>query len=779
VCLIPILIGMTVPPSTPVLSSSMMPVSRQLLARVRDVMAGADKAQQRLDKIVSVIAADMVAEVCSVYVIRPGEVLELFSTKGLNASAVHNTRLRVGEGLIGLVGAQARPIALADAASHPDFVLRPETGEELYQSLMGVPVLRGGRVIGVISVQNRIRRNYSDEEIEVLETVAMVLAELISGGELIDRAELMPADGNALLPLRIGGSTINPGLGVGVAVLHEPKFSVTRLVAEDVDFEHERLQNAVSEMHGALDDMMKQSDLAVAGEHREVLETFQMISKDTGWFTRIDEAVSSGLTAEAAVQKINNDIRARMDQITDPYLRERIHDLEDLSTRLLHHLSGPNALNGSLVGDDTIHNASSLILVARNMGPAQLLDYDRSKLVGLVLEEGSPTAHVSIVARALDIPVVGQARDILNQIETGEPIIVDGTNAQVFIRPGEEVCERFKNSTRVRAERKAAYSQLRDLKSITKDGVRISLNINAGLLIDMPHLNDMGADGVGLYRTEIPFMVRSDFPDVAAQREIYTKVFRQSSAKPVIFRTLDIGSDKILPYWSAQDEENPAMGWRAIRISLDRPMIMRQQLRALIQAAVGRDLSVMFPMVAEVSEFDQARSLLERELKRESERGRDVPKSVRAGVMLEVPSLLFQLPVLLERVDFVSVGSNDLCQFLFAADRGNPRLSKRYDMLSPPVLSMLRNVVVHCDKAGVDLSLCGEMAADPLDAMALIGIGFRSISVQPSAVGPIKAMIRSLDLKPLGRYVETLYGLSQHSLRGNILSFAKDQGVNV
>jgi phosphotransferase system, enzyme I, PtsP len=770
---------MTVPPSTPDLSSSMMPVSRQLLARVRDVMAGADKAQQRLDKIVSVIAADMVAEVCSVYVIRPGEVLELFSTKGLNESAVHNTRLRVGEGLIGLVGAQARPIALADAASHPDFVLRPETGEELYQSLMGVPVLRGGRVIGVISVQNRIRRNYSDEEIEVLETVAMVLAELISGGELIDRAELMPADGNALLPLRIGGSTINPGLGVGVAVLHEPKFSVTKLVAEDVDLEHERLQNAVSEMHGALDDMMKQSDLAAAGEHREVLESYQMISEDTGWFTRIDEAVSGGLTAEAAVQKINNDIRARMNQITDPYLRERIHDLEDLSTRLLHHLSGSDALNGPLAGDPSTHNANSLILVARNMGPAQLLDYDRSKLVGLVLEEGSPTAHVSIVARALDIPVVGQARDILKQIEMGEPIIVDGTNAQVFIRPGEEVCERFRNSARVRAERKAAYSQLRDLKSITKDGVRVSLNINAGLLIDMHHLHDMGADGVGLYRTEVPFMVRSDFPDVAAQREVYTKVFKQSSAKPVIFRTLDVGSDKILPYWSAQDEENPAMGWRAIRISLDRPMIMRQQLRALIQAAVGRDLSVMFPMVAEVSEFDQARSLLERELKRESERGRDVPKSVRAGVMLEVPSLLFQLPVLLERVDFVSVGSNDLCQFLFAADRGNPRLSKRYDMLSSPVLSMLRDVVVHCDEAGVDLSLCGEMAADPLDAMALIGIGFRSISVQPSAVGPIKAMIRSLDLKPLGQYVETLYGLSQHSLRGKILSFAKDQGVKV
>jgi phosphotransferase system enzyme I (PtsP) len=757
----------------------MMPVSRQLLARVRDVMAGTDTAQQRLDKIVSVIAADMVAEVCSVYVIRPGEVLELFATEGLNASAVHNTRLRVGEGLIGLVGAHARPIALADAASHPNFVLRPETGEELYQSLMGVPVLRGGRVMGVITVQNRTRRNYSDEEIEVLETVAMVLAELISGGELIARAELMPADGIALLPLRIGGTTLNPGLGVGVAVLHAPKFNVTKLVAEDVDLEHGRLQKAASEMHGALDDMMKQSDLAAAGEHREILESYRMIAEDAGWFTRIDEAISSGLTAEAAVQKINNDIRARMNQITDPYLRERVHDLEDLSTRLLQHLSGSNEANGSLAGDETIRNADSVILVARNMGPAQLLDYDRSRLVGLVLEEGSATAHVSIVARALDIPVVGQAREILDKIETGEPIIVDGTNAQVFIRPGEEVRERFRNSARVRAERKAAYSQLRDLESITKDGARISLNINAGLLIDMPHLHDTGADGVGLYRTEVPFMVRSDFPDVDDQREIYTKVFEQSDAKPVIFRTLDVGGDKILPYWSAHDEENPAMGWRAIRVSLDRPMMLRQQLRALIQAAAGRDLSIMFPMIAEVPEFDQARSLLERELKRESERGTDVPKSVRVGVMLEVPSLLFQLPALLERVDFVSVGSNDLCQFVFAADRGNPRLSNRYDMLSPPVLSLLRDVVVHCDKAGVELSLCGEMAADPLDAMALIGIGFRSISVQPNAVGPIKAMIRSLDVEPLGQYVETLYDLSQHSLRGNLRAFAKDHGVKV
>ncbi len=691
-------------------------------------MASPLEAQQRLDQIVSIIAADMVAEVCSIYVMRAGEVLELFATEGLKVSAVHNTRLRVGEGLVGLIAAQARPVALADAQSHSDFAYRPETGEELYQSLLGVPVLRSGRVIGVIAVQNRTRRNYGDEEVEILETVAMVLAELISSGELINRAELMPADGNALLPLRIEGISLNPGLGLGVAVLHAPQFNIGELVAEDVDVEHERLHKAVSEMHGALDDMMNQSDLAAAGEHQEILESYRMIAEDAGWFARIDEAISSGLTAEAAVQKIHNDIRARMSQVTDPYLRERVHDLEDLGGRLLQHLCGPNGTNGATADDDVVKNADGVILIARNMGPAQLLDYDRSKLAGLVLEEGSATAHVSIVARALDIPVVGQARDILDMIEPGEPVIVDGSNAQVFVRPGEEVRQRFRNSVRVRAERKAAFSRLRDLESVTQDGVSIKLNINAGLLIDLPHIHDMGADGVGLYRTEVPFMVRADFPDVGDQRQIYARVLELAEGKPVIFRTLDVGGDKMLPYWSAQDEENPAMGWRAIRVSLDRPMMLRQQLRALIQAAAGHDLSIMFPMIAEVPEFDQARALLDLELKREEQRGGNMPKTVSAGVMLEVPSLLFQLPALLQRVDFVSIGSNDLCQFLFATDRGNPRLSERYDNLSPPVVSLLRDVVLHCEGADVPLSLCGEMGANPIDAMALIGIGLRNIS---------------------------------------------------
>jgi len=724
----------------------------------------------------------MVAEVCSVYVLRAGEVLELFATRGLHPEAVHNTRLRLGEGLIGVIAAQARAMALDDAQNHPDFAYRPETGEEIYNSLMGVPILRGGRVLGVVAVQNKARRNYSEEEIETLQTIAMVLAELVAGGELISRDELLPADGNALLPLRLEGVGLNPGVGIGTAVLHAPQFNITRMVADDIGAEHDRLRQAVSEMHGALDDMLNSGEIAVAGEHRDVLETYRMIAEDAGWYTRIDEAIETGLTAEAAVQRVNNDIRARMAQITDPYLRERGQDLEDLAARLLQHLIGAEDEAGGFAPPAAAadgNGPAKVVLIARNMGPAQLLDYDRRLIAGLVLEEGSATAHVSIVARALDIPVVGQARDILSKIESGDPVIVDGSNGQVFVRPGEEVRQRFLESARALEEKKASYAQLADKTAVSLDGEFISLNINAGLLIDLPHMHEMGADGVGLYRTEVPFMVRADFPDVGEQTLLYGKVYEQAAGKPVIFRTLDVGGDKVLPYWGERNEENPAMGWRAIRVSLDRPMMLRHQLRALIRAAAGRDLSVMFPMIAEVPEFEAARKLLEHEMKREEKRGGILPASIRAGVMLEVPSLLFQMPALLRLVDFVSVGSNDLCQFLFASDRGNPMLSDRYDLLSPPLLSLLHSLTLQCRDAGVDVSLCGEMASSPLEAMALIGAGFRNLSVGPNAVGPLKEMILSLRLKPLGHYMDTLYGLSRHSLRENLRAFARDHGVRI
>ncbi|MDH5749876.1 MAG: phosphoenolpyruvate--protein phosphotransferase [Rhodospirillales bacterium] len=751
-----------------------LPTPRRLLARVRDVMAASGTAQEHLDQTVSIIAADMVAEVCSVYVRRAGDVLELFATEGLNKSAVHNTRLRVGEGLIGEIAASARPFALSDAQKHPSFAYRPETGEEIYHSLMGVPVIRGGRVIGVLSVQNRSRRNYSEEEVESLQTVAMVLAELVSGGELISREEQIPADGIALLPLRIEGTRLNAGLGIGEAVLHRPRVIIERFVAEDPTVENERLRQALSEMHGALDDMLRVAGFQTGkGDHIDVLETYRMFAEDAGWFARIKEAINTGLTAEAAVQKVHNSIRTRMGKISDPYLRERIEDFEDLAERLLQHLVGSE--NSS----DQIFFPEDAILIARTMGPAQLLDYDRTHIRGLILEEGSPTSHVAIVARALDIPVVGNVRGILDKIEQGEQVIVDGDNGQVFVRPGDDVRQAFLVNFQSREIQKAAYASLRDLPAVSKDGIRIQLELNAGLLVDLQQLEEAGADGIGLYRTEIPFMVRSDFPGVEEQRSLYAKILDQAGNKPVAFRTLDVGGDKVLPYWDDAKEENPAMGWRAIRISLDRPFILRQQLRALIQAAAGRNLKVMFPMVTELGEFTAARKILNLELERESGRGGTLPLQIHCGAMLEVPALLFQLSGLLKEVDFLSVGSNDLFQFLFAADRGNPDLWERYDLISPLVFSILKPIVDNCREAGVPLCLCGEMAGDPLGAMALIGLGFREISLAPHAVGPVKAMIRSLDVASLETYLATLGQTDLHNVRENIRSYAQDHGVNL
>jgi len=752
--------------------------TRLLLKRLRDLMAGDGLPDERLNRVVRLIATQMVAEVCSVYLRRAGDVLELFATHGLNPEAVHRTRLRVGEGVVGDIAARARPLALADARVHPSFAYRPETGEEAYHSMLGVPILRNGKVIGVLAVQNRTQRHYSEDEIEALQTVAMVSAELIVGSGIVNAEEWRQADGIAIRPLRLTGVRLNGGPAMGKAVMHQPNIVVRTVIAEDLALEQERLNAALKGMYSAIDNFLRDKTFK-DGEHREILETYRLIAEDRGWVERIKEAIGGGLTAEAAVQKVQDEMRARMDQIKDPYLRERMADFQDLANRLLQHLTtGVDSVGAPEEEAPPEH----MIVVARSMGPAELLDYDRERLRGLVLEEGSPTSHVAIVARALDIPVVGRVAGILSRVEPLDTVIVDGDNGQVFVRPGEDVQSSFKESVRNRSRRRAAFAAMRDLPADTKDGTKISLLMNAGLLVDMQNLDITGAAGIGLYRTEIPFMVRSRFPEVEDQADLYARILDQAGDRPVVFRTLDIGGDKLLPYFDAGDaDDNPAMGWRALRIALDRPAILRRQLRALIKAASGRALYVMFPMVSEVAEFSAARRLLGMELARATAKEQTLPASVSVGAMLEVPALVFQLPALLREADFLSVGSNDLLQFLFASDRGNPRLSQRYDPLAPATLNLLSMVAEQCNTAkggqGVPLTLCGEMAGSPIDAMALIGLGFRRLSMAAPSIGPIKEMIRSLDLPALRQYMAHMQDARDHSLRHKLAAFARDHKI--
>jgi phosphotransferase system enzyme I (PtsP) len=712
---------------------------RLLLRRLREAMAEPIGAQERLDKIVVLIAANMVAEVCSVYILRADDVLELFATEGLKRTAVHQTTLKVGEGLVGLIAAEASPLNLSDARSHPAFAYRPETGEEEYNAFLGVPVLRAGRILGVLVVQNRSHRTYSEEEIEALQTTAMVIAEMFAAGgfETIARSGAAPLD--LRRPMRLMGPVLSEGVGLGYVVLHEPRVVVTDLIAEDVDLELRRLASALDKLRLSVDDMLARRDVS-DGEHRDVLETYRMFARDRGWARKMEDAVRNGLTAEAAVERVQSDTRARMLRSTDPYLRERLHDLDDLANRLLRELIGrPHGAEAEALPKDAI-------VVARNMGAAELLDYDRDRLRGLVLEEGGPTSHVTIVARALGIPAVGQVAGAVSLVERGDAVIVDGEAGEVHFRPPADVETAYAEKVRFRARRQAQYRRLRSKPSVTVDGHPVTLQLNAGLLVDMPHLDESAAAGIGLFRTELLFMVATQLPRVNDQVAIYRRVLDAARERPVTFRSLDIGGDKILPYLRSVDEENPAMGWRAIRLGLDRPALLRTQIRALLHAAAGRELRLMFPMVASTAEFRSARSAVDRELRHLKRHSHRLPELVRLGVMLEVPALLFELEELLAEVDFVSVGSNDLFQFMTATDRGNIRVADRYDPLSLPFLRALKRIVDRAAVAHVPVSLCGEMAGRPLSAMALIALGYRTISMSPAAIGPVKEMLRALDV---------------------------------
>lgn len=715
---------------------------RVLLRRLREVMAESLGAQERLDKIVRHIAANMVAEVCSVYVLRADSVLELFATEGLNPGAVHEASLKVGQGLVGTIAATARPLNLEEAQRHPQFAYLPETGEEVFNSFLGVPILRSGRALGVLVVQNKTKRSYREDEIEALETTAMVLAELIAAGEL----EGLNKQGTGLdlsRPLQLNGSSLAEGIGLGYVVLHEPRIVVTELFNEDADAEIERLRVALGRLRISIDDLLDRGDMARDGEHREVLEAYRMFANDRGWVRRMEEAISNGLTAEAAVEKVQSDNRARMMRQQDPYLRERLHDFDDLAYRLLRELLGKP------LGPVTEEISGDYIVVARNMGAAELLDYNRDNLRGLVLEEGASTSHVVIVARALGIPVVGQINDIISMADIGNAIIVDGDEGIVHLRPAADVETSYAEKVRFRAQRQAAYDELREAPSQSVDEQPVELLMNAGLAMDLPQLDLSGAQGIGLFRTELQFMVASHFPKIGEQERLYRSILDAAGERSVTFRTLDIGGDKVLPYGQSMNEENPALGWRAIRLSIDRPGLIRMQIRALMKAASGRTLKVMLPMVTEVRELHRIREIIEREMETITGFGYEPPREFLFGSMIEVPSLLWQLDELMEEVDFVSVGSNDLFQFMMASDRGNPRIATRFDPLSRPFLRVLRLIAEKANLREMPLTLCGEMAGRPLAAMALLGLGYRALSMSPSSIGPVKAMLRSLNVAEL------------------------------
>ena len=754
--------------------SSAAASAREILTRLHDVMAGRNPAQAKLNAVVGIIAEAMDSEVCSIYLLREG-VLELFATRGLDQAAVHVTKLALGEGLVGSIAEDVEVLNLDEAASHPDFAYKPETGEERYHSFAGVPIIRRERAVGVLAVQHSEQRKYQDVEIEALQTVAMVLSEMIANAGLIDSATSGSDRPQSTAAVRLPGQKLVEGMASGHAVFHQPRIVVEHTVAEDTDAERHRVYAAFDKMREQIDRMTREAEFGVGGEHEEVLQTYKMFAYDEGWARRINEAIDSGLTAEAAIERVQQRTRQRMRQIDDPLLADRMHDLEDLANRLLRIVSGQMGTAAQMgLRQDTI-------LIARNLGPAELLEYDKRRLKGVILEEGSLTAHVTIVARAMGVPVLGRVRDVRRLIAEGDLLLLDSVAGNVFVRPSAAMEEAFEAKLAMRQKRKAAFAALRDVPPVTKDGHRVTLMVNAGLRDDVAALDVTGADGIGLFRTEFQFLVSATLPQRERQQRLYREVLDAAGTRPVIFRTVDIGGDKALPYLNKEDadEENPAMGWRALRLALDRDGLMKVQARALIEAAAGRTLNVMFPMVSEAWEFAEAKALFEAQRVWLDARGRRPPLAIRYGAMLEVPALAEQLDLLLPDIDFLSVGTNDLTQFLFAADRANPRLAERYDWLSPSILRFLARVIGPCRDAGVDLGVCGEMGGRPVEAMALIGLGIDRLSITPAAVGPIKAMVRSLDHAAVRAFVAELVARPPRDMRGALTDWAVRSGVDL
>jgi phosphotransferase system enzyme I (PtsP) len=733
--------------------------ARRLLTRLRTLMAS---GTTQLSDIVTLVAGELVAEVCSVYALRTGEILELRATHGLNPAGIGRTRLRVGEGIVGLVAATGKPLNLADVQNHPAFAYRPELGEEAFASMLAVPILKGGRTLGVFTVQNRAPRHYSDDETEVLETVAMLLASNLAASAVEAREGISDS-----LPRQFDASLLSPGIVFGRVLLPNSGSTPKRLLAEDSDAELVRLNHALREMRAGLETLIE-AQLPAGDAPRDILDATRLVAADDGWLRRVAEAIRSGLSAEAAVHRVAQDFRTRMRQIVDPYLRERLADLEDLANRLVEALDGSR--------DAPIEAAGCLLLV-RRLGPAQLLEWHARGIAGLVIEEGSASGHAAIVARALGLPCVGGARGAIDASNAGDDAVLDADEGTLILRPDPNVREAYERVLAARAVRSAAWLALRDTPSVTRDGQRFTLMMNAGLALELDQVAATGAAGIGLFRTEIAMMARGSIPDTAEQAAIYSRVLDVAGDCLVYFRTLDLGSDKLLPDSPPSEEENPAMGWRSLRIGLDRPAVLRRQLRALLLAANGRPLSVMFPMVATLTEFRQARGLLYAE----AARVRPAPQKLQIGTMLEVPALLWQLPELMAEADFVSIGSNDLMQFVFAADRGTPSLADRYDFLSVPMLRPLISVVKHAQEAGVTLSLCGEAASRPLDAAVLLALGVDRLSMASSSLLRVKETLSSLDLAQFRSYLDTLRRTASTytSLREPIGGWARDHGLDV
>lgn len=729
-----------------------------------------DAPQIKLQKIMRLIREQSNSDAAACFLLTDSKHITLFTANGYYENMGNHVKLRIGEGLIGGVAANKRGLNLADDKTHPQYLNHPKLQNE-FHALAAVPLILSGRLIGVLALQRKEKEEYSAADFETIETLSMILSQILVSDEISAYKDILLKNSTEQSS-RIKGIGLSKGYGIGQAVLHHRRQNINKIFTEDKEAELAKLEKAYTQMNADLDEKFNTTKLGI-GEHVDILDTYRMLAKDKGWYKKITTNVNSGLTAETAVERAYEDMWNRLSATSDQYLKERLHDLRDISDRLLGYLYGD--AGKTKISAET----KDLIVVSQTMGPADLMDYDYTKIRGLIIEDGTPTMHVAIVAKALGIPVIAKVTGIFDSLKNGQKVALDGNEGYIYINPDSSTLNRIQAKITEKEHLAAKLAELKNLPTESLDKKKIGLYINVGLDFDLTYLDTTGCDGIGLYRTEIPFMTSETMPDVEQQISYYKSLFDKAGDRRVTFRSLDVGSDKLLPYWGNMGEENPAIGWRSIRITLDRRAILRKQLRAFLRAAEGKVLNVMFPMISDLSEFEDAKETLLIEIEKEKKKGHTGPSKVNIGLMIEVPALLFQLDDILPKADFISIGTNDLAQFMFACDRGNPRLSERYDVLSAPFLRLMQNIIQKANKYHVYCSVCGEMAGNPLEAMVLLGLGYRHLSVNGASYGRVKSMVRSVNIQEMSDYIQTILKSSQKTLRPQLMSYAYDHGIEI
>ncbi|MDR5904308.1 phosphoenolpyruvate--protein phosphotransferase [Franzmannia qiaohouensis] len=710
-----------------------------VLRRIVQEVNSARTLEAALSTMVRRIRKAMRTDVCSFYLFDTDQQrLVLNDTIGLHSRAVGQVSLRLGEGLVGLVGQREEPLNLEDAPSHPLFRYFEETGEERYSSFLGVPIIHQRRMLGVLVVQQQDKRRFDEGDEAFLVTMAAqlagVLAHALATGGLTRASR---GDGQAMFT----GVAASPGMVIGEALVISPPAdldNVPDLIPTDVDYEIKRLKDAIYRVRDEIRAAGERLASRISAQELALFEVYQEMLSEAALGQEVVKRIREGQWAPGALADVVRRHVQYLERVDDNYLRERAADIRDLGRRVLAHLQEESPQTPDTFAERTV-------LVGDEISVATLGEVPRDKLAGLVSVRGSSTSHVAILARAMGIPTVLGMVDLPLPRLNGAKVVLDGHRGRLFVRPGAELESHYRALIAEEDALTAVLEHEQDLPSETPDGYSMPLMVNTGLAVDAVASLKPRISGVGLYRTEVPFMITERFPGEQEQIRLYRDQLESFAPLPVVMRTLDIGGDKDLPYFPI-DEANPFLGWRGIRVTLDHPEVLMVQLRAMLKASEGLDnLQVLLPMVTNVDEVDDALRLLDRALQEIAEEGVSVPRP-KVGVMLEVPATLYQLAALAGRVDFFSVGSNDLTQYLLAVDRNNPRVAELYDACHPAVLAALDRLAKESAALRVPVSLCGELAGDPAGALLLMGMGFDALSMNAPSLPRVRAAIRRVPL---------------------------------